>query len=316
MEFTTLRKKATNYGNSMHCGRLEVKNFAPKRWYLRAMLPSESSLKLKTHGTKIKGIIKGSKINKTNTKIVSLDWIQDYNSNYTWNATESNAKDANFTVLPPANLSEKSEDNLILGYFKWYVLIILAVFTVLLLVITIIACYYDCENRRSTSSGGKYDSRRSEILMEAIRKEKQHKDVQTTKIQEDITEESSVHSRTLRKRKMLIAARRSASTKSYTSSEFGSGIGTRRRRRQLVRTKPIKMPVATKSAEICDELKQMPEMKSNGASGSFTGETSTIQMVSLKSDSSNSRNVKESITGHNDDNDNDDDDNNDVKEKI
>lgn len=39
-----------------------------------------------------------------------------------------------------------------------YVLILLAIFFILLLVITAVACYYDCENRRSSLFSGKYDS--------------------------------------------------------------------------------------------------------------------------------------------------------------
>uniref|UniRef100_A0A914ZYM7 Major facilitator superfamily (MFS) profile domain-containing protein n=1 Tax=Parascaris univalens TaxID=6257 RepID=A0A914ZYM7_PARUN len=40
-------------------------------------------------------------------------------------------------------------EQFILGHFRWYVLVILAVFVFLLVATVIITCYFDCQNRRT-----------------------------------------------------------------------------------------------------------------------------------------------------------------------
>ncbi|VDK84393.1 unnamed protein product [Litomosoides sigmodontis] len=143
-----------------------------------------------------------------------FDWMQKYNVT-TWNDTEVNRTLSNATTITPT----KYKDKLIFGYFRLYVLILLAILVILLLAITALACYYDCENRRGHLLGGKYGSSRKDTApVVAVKYEgKQSGIIDKRKA----TQESSAHSRTLRKRKMLIEARRSASTKSVTCSDFG-----------------------------------------------------------------------------------------------
>ncbi|EJW73465.1 hypothetical protein WUBG_15628 [Wuchereria bancrofti] len=86
------------------------------------------------------------------TTYIPFTWISDYNDS-TWNDTESNMTLTNITIV-----SAKYKNNLIFGYFELYVLILLAIFIILLLITTSIACYYDCENRRITLSGDKYSN--------------------------------------------------------------------------------------------------------------------------------------------------------------
>uniref|UniRef100_A0A1I7VGM7 Uncharacterized protein n=1 Tax=Loa loa TaxID=7209 RepID=A0A1I7VGM7_LOALO len=147
---------------------------------------------------------------------VPFVWIDDYNDSI-WNDTKFNTTHANVTIIPI-----KQEENLIFGYFRLYALILLAIFVILLLVITAIACYYDCENRRSSLPRDKYDStKKGTVPTVTIKYAGEQSDIIDGKSIRVMAEESSVHSRTLRKRKMLIAARRSASTHSATCSELG-----------------------------------------------------------------------------------------------
>ncbi|VDN93047.1 unnamed protein product [Brugia pahangi] len=138
------------------------------------------------------------------TTYIPFTWISDYNDSI-WNDTESNITLTNITIV-----STKYKNNLIFGYFELYVLILLTIFIILLLITTSIACYYDCENRRITLQGDKYSNIKKGAAPIVTIKHK--------------AEELSVHSRTLRKRKMLIAARRSTSTQSVTCSEYGNSL--------------------------------------------------------------------------------------------
>ncbi|VDM50172.1 unnamed protein product [Toxocara canis] len=44
---------------------------------------------------------------------------------------------------------KRGNEQLIMGHFAWYVLVILGVFIFLLIISVVITCYFDCQNRRS-----------------------------------------------------------------------------------------------------------------------------------------------------------------------
>ncbi|KAK6107945.1 hypothetical protein QQG55_30200 [Brugia pahangi] len=153
------------------------------------------------------------------TTYIPFTWISDYNDSI-WNDTESNITLTNITIV-----STKYKNNLIFGYFELYVLILLTIFIILLLITTSIACYYDCENRRITLQGDKYSNiKKGAAPIVTIKHVSKQPDNIHERMIRDKAEELSVHSRTLRKRKMLIAARRSTSTQSVTCSEYGNSL--------------------------------------------------------------------------------------------
>ncbi|VDO32628.1 unnamed protein product [Onchocerca flexuosa] len=135
---------------------LEKKKFEPKIRHIRDVLATKTSLKLSEHKITIKNITPSLPINAMNTTYFPLAWMQDYNDS-TW--TKSNKTISNVTILlPSTKLPIKRKDDLIFGYFQLYALILLAIFGMLLLAITAIACYFDCENRRSYLPGTRYNN--------------------------------------------------------------------------------------------------------------------------------------------------------------
>ncbi|EFO14599.2 hypothetical protein LOAG_13918 [Loa loa] len=138
--------------------KLEKKNFEPKIRRIRELtaIPAttKTNLKLgKDERSRTSITIQHLQTSTVNTTMyVPFVWIDDYNDSI-WNDTKFNTTHANVTIIPI-----KQEENLIFGYFRLYALILLAIFVILLLVITAIACYYDCENRRSSLPRDKYDS--------------------------------------------------------------------------------------------------------------------------------------------------------------
>ncbi|OZC12281.1 hypothetical protein X798_00803, partial [Onchocerca flexuosa] len=237
---------------------LEKKKFEPKIRHIRDVLATKTSLKLSEHKITIKNITPSLPINAMNTTYFPLAWMQDYNDS-TW--TKSNKTISNVTILlPSTKLPIKRKDDLIFGYFQLYALILLAIFGMLLLAITAIACYFDCENRRSYLPGTRYNNiKRDTIPTVTIKYADKKPDIMhEKKIQKVMAAESLVHSRTLRKRKMLIEAQQhSASTQSI--SEFGKSAMTEKDRMRLLRG------IKTKLSDVEDaELTQSDITKDTG----------------------------------------------------
>ncbi|CAG9534065.1 unnamed protein product [Cercopithifilaria johnstoni] len=196
----------------------ERKIFDPKIRRIREVIATKKNLKLSNYKTTKRSSTTIQRL-LTNTinATMYIPWIHDYNNDSAWNDTNDNITFPNITII-----STKSKDKLIFGYFRLYALILLAILIILLFVITVITCYYDCENRRSHLLGDKYDSiKKDAVPIVAVRYEGRQPDI-IDKTRDDITQESSVNSRTLRKRQLLIEALRSGSTKSVTCSEFGN----------------------------------------------------------------------------------------------
>ncbi|KAM3717684.1 DUF21 domain-containing protein [Dirofilaria immitis] len=162
-----------------------------------------------------------------------------------------------------------------------YVLILLAVFIIFVLIITAIACYFDCENRRSYLPSTKYRSiTKDAVPMIAVKYAEKQLDIKhEKKTQKDVTPESLVHSRTLRKRKMLIEAQRSASSQSDKIRQI----------RDRIRTKLSDMPDAKlKQIDIMKGIRiyTIPQMAEIKSTESMTGKISSAHEASLSSSSS------------------------------
>uniref|UniRef100_A0AAF5RVQ7 Uncharacterized protein n=1 Tax=Wuchereria bancrofti TaxID=6293 RepID=A0AAF5RVQ7_WUCBA len=218
------------------------------------------------------------------TTYIPFTWISDYNDS-TWNDTESNMTLTNITIV-----SAKYKNNLIFGYFELYVLILLAIFIILLLITTSIACYYDCENRRITLSGDKYSNiKKSTAPIVTVKHASKQPDNIHERMIPDKAEELSVHSRTLRKRKMLIAARRSTSTQSVTCSEYGdSTLCEKDKLRQLIQQIRAKEDLMKNinAHTVISQIKSSAESK--------TGDIPEVSSVS------DSKSMEKSVTGNDD----------------
>uniref|UniRef100_A0A1I8EI16 Uncharacterized protein n=2 Tax=Wuchereria bancrofti TaxID=6293 RepID=A0A1I8EI16_WUCBA len=205
----------------IHNDKWEKIFFEPKMRHIREVAAvTKTSAKLSEREIRRSNISQRLQRNMISaTTYIPFTWISDYNDS-TWNDTESNMTLTNITIV-----SAKYKNNLIFGYFELYVLILLAIFIILLLITTSIACYYDCENRRITLSGDKYSNiKKSTAPIVTVKHASKQPDNIHERMIPDKAEELSVHSRTLRKRKMLIAARRSTSTQSVTCSEYGNSL--------------------------------------------------------------------------------------------
>ncbi|MCP9262548.1 hypothetical protein DINM_005921 [Dirofilaria immitis] len=213
-------------------------------------------------------------------------WIQDYNDSI-WNDTESNITILNDTaLLPSMKLSTERKDDLIFGFLGNFWLrsntdalpssklcILDGVISVIFTLITVsptIACYFDCENRRSYLPSTKYRSiTKDAVPMIAVKYAEKQLDIKhEKKTQKDVTPESLVHSRTLRKRKMLIEAQRSASSQSGSLSDMPDA-----KLKQIDIMKGIRIYT----------IPQMAEIKSTE---SMTGKISSAHEASLSSSSS------------------------------
>ncbi|VDK89567.1 unnamed protein product [Onchocerca ochengi] len=273
-------------------------------------MATKASLKLSEDKITIKNITQSLQINTINTTYIPLAWMQDENDS-TWK--ESNKTISNVTILlPSTKLPTERKDDLIFGYFKLYALILLAIFVILLFAITAIACYFDCENRRSYLPGARYSNVKRDTTPTVNIKyaDKKPDIMHEKKIQKDVAAESLVRSRTLRKRKMLIEAQQhSASTQSI--SEFGKSAMTEKDKMQRLR-RGIKTKLSdvedveltqsdiTKDAGI-HAISQVGEMKS---AESTTGQASDMQEASLSSPTSNSKSGEVSVSGYHDMEDN------------
>ncbi|KAM3717685.1 DUF21 domain-containing protein [Dirofilaria immitis] len=250
------------------------KNFKPKMRHIREVI-GKSSLKLK------QSTARRLPTNVVNMLRIPSVWIQDYNDSI-WNDTESNITILNDTaLLPSMKLSTERKDDLIFGFFRLYVLILLAVFIIFVLIITAIACYFDCENRRSYLPSTKYRSiTKDAVPMIAVKYAEKQLDIKhEKKTQKDVTPESLVHSRTLRKRKMLIEAQRSASSQSDKIRQI----------RDRIRTKLSDMPDAKlKQIDIMKGIRiyTIPQMAEIKSTESMTGKISSAHEASLSSSSS------------------------------
>uniref|UniRef100_A0A0R3RY57 Conserved plasma membrane protein n=1 Tax=Elaeophora elaphi TaxID=1147741 RepID=A0A0R3RY57_9BILA len=127
----------------------EKKFFDPKIRRIREAVTTKTNLKLNKYEIRKQSVAQRLMINAT--MHMPFAWFQDNNDSM-WNETEFNTTFTNVTIILAGH-----KDNLIFGYFRLYALILLAILVILLFVMTTIACYYDCENRRSHLLGGKYD---------------------------------------------------------------------------------------------------------------------------------------------------------------